>query len=292
MAPGRWLHAITIIYPDAGCQGVSSPALFLLLRCFQEPVDRYSPMSSALGVSWQFSPSLGSTLARCLLAENLAPASPSLHWQLRGDKWRSSFSLFVCPVPPVSLCQSFQKLPEQICQADGGPAFSVSHWQHNLRPTMQHVWTLQCPNGKSMQCHARPRFSEESLSVSTFCWAPSEELCIFYLSLEIRLDPDENIGLCAQTRCLARTHIHSRACKWASFCCRKSRQLWREMGGTVGICICRWEKKLHLPQGPAVEMNQLSMVCRSDPILLITKSQNNKDQKVVGHAVCSSFVVP
>lgn len=39
-------------------------------------------------------------------------------------------------------------------------------------------------------------------------------------------------------------------------------------------------------------MNQLSMVCRSDPILLITKSQNNKDQKVVGHAVCSSFVVP
>ena len=37
-------------------------------------------------------------------------------------------------------------------------------------------------------------------------------------------------------------------------------------------------------------MNQLSVVCRSDPILLITKSQNNKEQKVMGHAVCSSFV--
>lgn len=212
--------------------------------------------------------------------------------QLRGDEWRSSSSLFVCPSPPVSLRQSFQKPHEQICQADGGPAFSVSRGQHNLRSTMQRVWTSQSPNGESTQHHARPRFSEESLSVSTFCWAPSEELCIFYLSLEIRLDPDENIGLRAQTHRLARTHIHSRVRKWASFCCRKSRQLWREMGGTVGICICRWEKKLHLPQGSAVEMNQLSMVCRSDPILLITKSQNNKDQKVVGHAVCSSFVVP
>lgn len=55
-----------------------------------------------------------------------------------------------------------------------------------------------------MQRHAQPRFSEEPLhiclSVSTFCWAPLEELCIFYLSLEIRLDPDESIGC---------THRHS-----------------------------------------------------------------------------------
>lgn len=95
----------------------------------------------------------------------------------------------------------------------------------------------------------------------------------------------------AQTYCF--THIYTQpSTEMGLLLLLKSQQLWRGMGGTVGICICRWEKKLHLPQGPAVEMNQLSMVCRSDPILLITKSQNNKDQKVVGHTVCSPFVVP
>lgn len=134
--------------------------------------------------------------------------------------------------------------------------------------------------------------SVSCLSASTFCRAPLEELYIFYLSLEIRLDPDESIG-CTHRHTVSRTHIHTHAdTQMGLLLLLKSRQLWRERGGTVGICICRWEKKLHLPQGPAVEMNQLSMVCRSDPILLITKSQNNKDQKVVGHAVCSSFVVP
>lgn len=49
MAPDRWLHAITIIYPDAGCQGVSSPAWLLLLQRFREPVDRYSHVPSAHG---------------------------------------------------------------------------------------------------------------------------------------------------------------------------------------------------------------------------------------------------
>lgn len=165
--------------------------------------------------------------------------------------------------------------------------------QHNLWPTMQCVWTSRSPNGESMQRHAQPRFSEESLhiclSVSTFCWAPLEELCIFYLSLEIRLDPDESIGCTHRHSFHTNVYTHT---QMGLLLLLKSRQLWRERGGTVGICICRWEKKLHLPQGPAVEMNQLSMVCRSDPILLITKSQNNKDQKVVGHAVCSSFVVP
>lgn len=34
----------------------------------------------------------------------------------------------------------------------------------------------------------------------TVCRAPSEELCIFYLSLEIRLDPDESRGF---------THTHA-----------------------------------------------------------------------------------
>lgn len=37
-----------------------------------------------------------------------------------------SVCLSVCPSPPVSLCQSFQGLPAQICQADGGPAFNMS----------------------------------------------------------------------------------------------------------------------------------------------------------------------
>lgn len=59
-----------------------------------------------------------------------------------------------------------------------------------------------------------PRVS--CLSASTFCRAPLEELCIFYLSLEIRLDPDESIG-CAHRHILSPTHIHAH--KWASFCC-------------------------------------------------------------------------
>lgn len=221
---------------------------------------------------------------------------PPLWWQLRGDEWHSSFSLSVCPSPPVSLCQSFQWLPAQICQADGGPAFYMSlegrPGNTICGPTMQCFWTLSWSTERRIDatpCVAQIPLKNPSvscLSVSTFCRAPLEELCIFYLSLEIRLDPDESIG-CTHRHTASRTRT-----QMGLLLLLKSRQLWRERGGTVGICICRWEKKLHLPQGPAVEMNQLSMVCRSDPILLITKSQNNKDQKVVGHAVCSSFVVP
>lgn len=51
--------------------------------------------------------------------------------------------------------------------------------------------------------------SVSCLSVSTFCRAPSEELCIFYLSLEIRLDPDENIG-CTHRHTGSRAHAHTR----------------------------------------------------------------------------------
>lgn len=54
--------------------------------------------------------------------------------------------------------------------------------------------------------------SVSCLSVSTFCWAPSEELCIFYLSLEIRLDPDENIGCTRRhtgSRARTQTHTHT-----------------------------------------------------------------------------------
>lgn len=145
----------------------------------------------------------------------LAPLS-LLWWLLRGAEWHSSFNLSVCPSPPVSLCQSFQGLPAQICQTDGGDGFLDVTWgtprQHNLRPTMQCVWTRWNPNGKSMLCHALRRSSEESrriwLSVSTFCWAPLEELCIFYLSLEIRLDPDESIG-CTHKHSLSRTHMYT-----------------------------------------------------------------------------------
>ena len=46
------------------------------------------------------------------------------------------------------------------------------------------------------------------LSVSTFCRALLEELCIFYLSLEIRLDPDESIG-CTHRHTHAYTHPHT-----------------------------------------------------------------------------------
>lgn len=50
--------------------------------------------------------------------------------------------------------------------------------------------------------------SVSRLSVSTFCWALLEELCIFYLSLEIRLDADKNIGYThTQKYCL--THVYT-----------------------------------------------------------------------------------
>lgn len=55
------------------------------------------------------------------------------------------------------------------------------------------------------------------LSVSTFCPAPSEELRIFYLSLEIRLDPDKNIGG-MHRHTVSHTYTHSHEQKWASFC--------------------------------------------------------------------------
>lgn len=55
------------------------------------------------------------------------------------------------------------------------------------------------------------------LSVSTFCRVPLEELCIFYLSLEIRLDPDESIG-CTRRHTRSRTRIYTLTHKWASFC--------------------------------------------------------------------------
>lgn len=75
--------------------------------------------------------------------------------------------------------------------------------------------------------------SVSCLSVSTFCRAPLEELCIFYLSLEIRLDPDESIG-CTHRHTASRTRT-----QMGLLLLLKSRQLWRERGGTVGICICR-----------------------------------------------------
>lgn len=66
-------------------------------------------------------------LALFLPAPPLPPRPPpSGGRQLRGGEWHSSFSLRVCPSPPVSLCQRFQGLPAQICQADGGPAFYMS----------------------------------------------------------------------------------------------------------------------------------------------------------------------
>lgn len=44
--------------------------------------------------------------------------------------------------------------------------------------------------------------------MSTFCRAPLEELCIFYLSLETRLDPDENIG-CMHRHTASHTDMHT-----------------------------------------------------------------------------------
>lgn len=148
---------------------------------------------------------------------------PPLWWQLRGDEWHSSFSLSVCPSPPVSLCQSFQGLPAQICQADGGPAFymSLEGRPGNTICGPQCSVFEPCETQMENRCNAMrgpdslKNPSVSCLSVSTFCWAPLEELCIFYLSLEIRLDPDESIG-CTHRHTLSHTHIHT--LKWASFC--------------------------------------------------------------------------
>lgn len=51
--------------------------------------------------------------------------------------------------------------------------------------------------------------SVSCVSAPTFCRALLEELCIFYLSLEIRLDPDEIAG-CAHRHTLSLTHTHTR----------------------------------------------------------------------------------
>lgn len=74
--------------------------------------------------------------------------------------------------------------------------------------------------------------SVSCLSVSTFCWAPLEELCIFYLSFEIRLDPDESIG-CMHRHTLSPTHIHAH--KWASFCYRKVGNYGERGEGQLGF---------------------------------------------------------
>lgn len=211
---------------------------------------------------------------------------------------RPSVCLSVCLYvhPHLSLfAKAFRGCPHKSVRQMGGRLFTCH--LRDAQTTQSAAHNAACLNlmKPKWRIDAAPRTAQilwriPRLSVSTFCRAALEELCIFYLSLEIRLDSDESIG-CTRRHTLSLAHIWAHT-QMGLLLLLKSRQLWRERGGTVGICICRWEKKLHLPQGPAVEMNQLSMVCRSDPILLITKSQNNKDQKVVGRAVCSSFVVP
>lgn len=76
--------------------------------------------------------------------------------------------------------------------------------------------------------------SVSRLSVSTFCWALLEELCIFYLSLEIRLDPDKNIG-CTHRHTVSQTYTHRHAHKWASFCCGKVGNYGERGEGQLGF---------------------------------------------------------
>ena len=179
MAPGRWLHAITIIYPGAGCWGVSSAGLFPALWSFQDLIDRCSAPQSFCEAPrvqtccWVW-PNFVLFVCRSLSPAKLA-SLPPLWWQLRGDEWHSSFSLSVCPSPPVSLCQSFQWLPAQICQADGGPAFYMSlegrPGNTICGPTMQCFWTLFEKPRTENRCDAMrgPDSSEESLCILPVC---------------------------------------------------------------------------------------------------------------------------
>lgn len=124
-APGRWLHAITIIYPDAGCQGVSSAGLFPAPWCFLQLTDRCS--------SRQWLREAGSgcwtnflRVARHSLSPVKLAALRLLCWQLRGC-WVALVPQSVCMSIPTCLSfQSVRDLPAQICQADGGQAFYMS----------------------------------------------------------------------------------------------------------------------------------------------------------------------
>lgn len=85
--------------------------------------------------------------------------------------------------------------------------------QHNLRPTMQCVWTLWNPTGESMQRHTWPRFSEESLCIMPVCVYLL--LGSFRRTLHLLFIPWNKAGpwrehrLHAQTRCLTHTHTHT-----------------------------------------------------------------------------------
>lgn len=88
--------------------------------------------------------------------------------------------------------------------------------QHNLWPTMQCVWTLWNPNGKSMQHHAWPRFSEESLCILPVCvyLLPGS----FRRTLHLLFIPWNKAGPWREHRLHTQTHSLSHTHKWASFC--------------------------------------------------------------------------
>lgn len=124
MAPGRWLHAITIIYPDAGCQGVSSAGLFAALWSFQDLTDRYSIPQSLSEALHRFRFLL--SLAKfCFLTATVC----SLTFLPFGDSWGVTSgthpSACLCVHPHLSLpAKAFRGCPHKSVRQMGGRLFT------------------------------------------------------------------------------------------------------------------------------------------------------------------------
>lgn len=111
--------------------------------------------------------------------------------------------------------------------------------QHNLRPTMQCVWTLWNLNGESMQQHTWPRFSEESLCITPVCVYLL--LGSFRRTLHLLFIPwnkagrwqEHRLHTHTQKHCLTYTHRHAH--KWASFCCWKVGNYGERGEGQLGF---------------------------------------------------------
>lgn len=149
----------------------------------------------------------------------------------------SSAGLFVHPHLSLAT-RAFRSLPHKSVRQMGGLAFYMSLEGHPGNT----ICGPQCSLFEPCKIQTENRCSDmhradslKNLCVSACLCLPSagfllEELCIFYLSLEIRLDPDKSRGC---THRHSQTHVHT---QMGLLLLLKSLQLWRERGeGQLGF---------------------------------------------------------